>query len=107
MTRKIEPVRRSLRRHGSRTFTEVARLVPSGSRSVREKPRRWSRWRVRRTDCRAGGPLVLQASALSSPAPSQAPEPVVEPPRSGHIGRARAGGGRDATRTRWDKITFA
>ena len=29
-SREIEPVRRSLRRRGSRTFTEVARLVPSG-----------------------------------------------------------------------------
>ena len=28
---EIEPVRRSFRRHGSSTFAEVARLVPSGS----------------------------------------------------------------------------
>ena len=31
MSREIEPVRRSFCRHGSCTFTEVARLVPSGS----------------------------------------------------------------------------
>ena len=30
-SREIEPVRRSFRRHGSCTFTEVARLVPSGT----------------------------------------------------------------------------
>ena len=30
MPREIEPVRRSFCRHGSCTFTEVARLVPSG-----------------------------------------------------------------------------
>ena len=31
MSREIEPVRRSFRRHGSCTFTEVAHLVPSGN----------------------------------------------------------------------------
>ena len=30
VSRGIEPVRRSLRRRGSRTLTEVARLAPSG-----------------------------------------------------------------------------
>ena len=34
MSRKIEPVRRSFCRHGSCTFTELARLVPSGHRNT-------------------------------------------------------------------------
>ena len=31
MCREIEPIRRSFCRHGSCTFTEVARVVPSGA----------------------------------------------------------------------------
>ena len=50
MCREIEPVRRPICRHGSCTFTEVARLVPSGPRAERKgevvpRPGRWSRRR--------------------------------------------------------------
>ena len=39
-SREIEPVRRSFRRHGSCTFTEVARLVPSGNCKHPSEPSR-------------------------------------------------------------------
>ena len=37
MSCDIEPVRRSFCRHGSCTFTEVTRLVPSGKRQARKQ----------------------------------------------------------------------
>ena len=51
MSPEIEPVRRSFRRHGSRTFAEVARLVPSG------QGHGWGRWGRRKTRREARHPL--------------------------------------------------
>ena len=42
MSREIEPVRRSLCRHGSCMFTEVAHLVPSGRARERTNGLQWA-----------------------------------------------------------------
>ena len=48
MSRETEPVRRSFRRHGSCTFTEVARLVPSGTGKARTLHQRLGQGAVER-----------------------------------------------------------
>ena len=74
MSREIEPVRRSLRRRRSRTFTEVARLVPSGrNHSGDSLPA-------------ARGALARELARLRSAGASRAPPRAAAPGRPARAG---------------------